>query len=113
MERRTVSQPRQDPVREQDGRVWVELHVVPRAAKSAIAGTHGGRIKVTLAAPPADGAANAALIELFAGALGRPKRDVELVRGASGRQKTLAIRGVTPAQVRALLASKAGSLARR
>ena len=98
-----MSQPRQDPVRTDGERVLIELHVVPRAAKSAIAGTHGGRIKVTLAAPPVDGAANEALVSFFAAALGRPKRDVEVVRGEKGRMKTLAIRGVTLAQVRALL----------
>lgn len=85
-------------------RVVVEVHVVPRAAKTALAGTHGGRIKVTLAAPPVEGAANAELVAFFAKALGRPKRDVELIRGEKGRRKTLAIRGVTAEQVRALVA---------
>lgn len=90
-------------VRLQGDRVLVELHVVPRAAKTAIAGTHDGRIKVSLAAPPVDGAANEALVAFFAKALGRPKRDVELMRGETSRKKTLAIRGVTVAAVLALL----------
>lgn len=84
-------------------RVVVDVHVVPRAAKTAVAGVHGGRVKVSLAAPPVDGAANAELVAFFAKALGRPKRDVELIRGEKGRRKTLAIRGVTPDQVRALV----------
>ena len=84
-------------------RVLVEVHVVPRASKTAIAGLHGGRIKVSLAAPPVDGAANDELVAFFAKALGRPKRDVELIRGETSRQKTLAIRGVTADAVRALL----------
>jgi len=84
-------------------RVLVEVHVVPRASRTAIVGTHDGRVKVSLAAPPVDGAANAALVAFFAKALGRPKRDVELTRGETSRKKTLAIRGVTLAEVTALV----------
>ena len=98
-----MSRNRQDPVRLHEGRVLVEVHAVPRAAKTAIAGTHGGRVKVTLAAPPVDGAANQALIELFARALGRLKRDVEVTRGETARAKTVAIRGVSVEAVRALV----------
>jgi len=94
----------ENPVSEREGRVFVEVHVVPRASRSAIAGLHGGRVRVTLAAPPVDGAANEELVALFARELGRPKRDVEITRGVSGRRKTLAIRGVSAAQVAALLA---------
>jgi uncharacterized protein (TIGR00251 family) len=83
--------------------VRVEVHVVPRASRSAIVGVHDGRIKVTLDAPPVDGEANAALIAFFAKALKRPKRDVTLVRGDTSRHKTLALRGVSEAELRALL----------
>jgi uncharacterized protein (TIGR00251 family) len=98
-----VSRERQDPVREEGGRVLVEVHAVPRAARTALAGLHGGRLKVTLAAPPVEGAANAELVAFFARALRVPKRDVEVTRGETGRRKTVAIRGVTLAAVRALL----------
>ncbi|MFI5316564.1 MAG: DUF167 domain-containing protein [Myxococcota bacterium] len=90
-------------VRAQGERVLVEVHVVPRAPLSAISGEHGGRIKVSLAAPPVEGAANAELVAFFAKALRRPKRDVELIRGKTSRQKTVAIRGVGVEDVRALL----------
>ena len=89
-------------------RVLVEVHVVPRASQTAIVGTHDGRVKVSLAAPPVDGAANAALVAFFAKALGRPKRDVELTRGETSRKKTLAIRGVTLAEVTALVDDSGG-----
>lgn len=59
-------------------------------------GEHGGRLKVALAAPPADGKANRALVELFAELSGRPRGAVELVRGARSRQKTVAIEGLAP-----------------
>lgn len=82
----------------------VDVHVVPRAKKSAILGVHDGRLKVALLAPPVDGAANQALIELFASLLGCPRRAIELLRGDKSRQKTLSIRGISAAQVEALVA---------
>jgi uncharacterized protein (TIGR00251 family) len=85
--------------------VQFEVHVVPRASKSAVVGVHDGRLKVTLAAPPVDGEANAALIALLAKLLKRAKREVELVRGESSRHKTVSVAGVTAAEVRALLLS--------
>lgn len=88
--------------------------VVPRASKCAFAGVHDGRIKVMLDAPPVDGKANAALIAFFAEALDRPKRDVTIVRGEKGRQKTLALRGTSVAEVTSLVAPAArGATARR
>ena len=81
--------------------------VVPRASKCAFAGVHDGRIKVMLDAPPVDGKANEALIAFFAKTLGRPKRDVAIVRGEKGRHKTLVLRGVGVAEVTSLVASAA------
>ncbi|MEY4511887.1 MAG: hypothetical protein RLZZ450_4009 [Pseudomonadota bacterium] len=88
--------------------VLLDVHVVPRAEKTAIVGLHDGRVKVALAAPPVDGAANAALLRFFADALSLRLRDVALVRGEKGRQKTLAIRGSDQATVRALCLSARG-----
>jgi uncharacterized protein len=86
----------------------VDVHVTPRASRSAIQGVHDSRIKVALDAPPVDGEANAALIALFAKLLKLPKRQIELVRGQTSRQKTLAITGTTEAALRALLPADAG-----
>jgi uncharacterized protein len=83
--------------------VRVAVHVVPRAAESRVLGVHGERLKVSLAAPPVDGAANAELVAFFARALGVAKRDVELVAGETSRKKTLAIAGVGVEQVLALV----------
>lgn len=86
--------------------VRVDVHVVPRASRSAIVGIHDGRIKVSLDAPPVDGEANACLVAFFAKALKRPKREVVLVRGETSRQKTLALYGVSEADLRALVERK-------
>jgi uncharacterized protein (TIGR00251 family) len=83
--------------------VRINIYVQPRAAKTAIAGTHDGCIKVRLAAPPVDGAANLALIEFVAERLGIAKSRVRLVAGASSRRKVLEIEGVEEAAVAAAL----------
>ena len=87
-----------------NGQVLVDVHVVPRATRSEIVGVHDGCLKVALSAPPVEGEANRALIDLFAKLLGRPRREVTLVRGASSRRKTVAITGVAVADVEALAA---------
>jgi uncharacterized protein (TIGR00251 family) len=56
---------------------------------------HGSRLKVQLTAPPVDGAANEALVELLAKRLGRRRGDVAIVRGHSGRKKTIRVAGST------------------
>lgn len=54
---------------------------------------------VRLSAPPVDGAANAELIEVMAGALGVPKRAITITSGEASRRKTLLIAGVSAAAV--------------
>ena len=73
------------------GAVLVAVHVQPGAARTEPAGLHGDRLKVRLTAPPVDGKANKALIAWAAGHFGVAKGSVELVRGASSRQKTLRV----------------------
>ena len=80
----------------------LDVHVVPRAARSEISGVHGGRLKIALKAPPVDGAANAALVAFLAEALSISKRQVSIVRGERSRQKTVALHNVAADRVRAL-----------
>ena len=65
----------------------------PGAKRSEFAGRHGERIKLRLAAPPAEGKANAALIEFLAGYFGVPRRNVTIVSGVKSRAKRVAIEG--------------------
>jgi uncharacterized protein (TIGR00251 family) len=80
----------------------VHVHVQPRASRSEVVGTFGAALKVRLQAPPVDGAANAALVELLSRELGVPRRDVRIVQGASSRTKVVEIEGTTVDAVRAL-----------
>ena len=75
--------------------VEILVHVQPRASRTKIVGEHGGRLKVALAAPPVDGAANDELLRFLAETLGLAKRDVELLQGATGRQKLVRVVGLS------------------
>ena len=79
------------------------MHVVPRARVTAVAGRHGGVLKIRLAAPPVDGAANGELVRFLAERLGVPRSAVTIAAGQGGRRKTVKIEGVeTAAAVKAL-----------
>jgi uncharacterized protein (TIGR00251 family) len=75
--------------------VEIAVRVIPRARKSAVSGKRGDALLVRLAAPPLDGAANAALVELLADRLGISIRSVRIVSGEHSRDKRVAISGMT------------------
>ncbi|MDY6948903.1 MAG: DUF167 domain-containing protein [Pseudomonadota bacterium] len=77
----------------------INVYVQPRASKTAIAGMHDGCVKIRLAAPPVDGAANAALVEFIAEQLGIAKSRVRITAGLASRRKTVAVDGVTAQQL--------------
>ena len=77
------------------------IHATPGASRTEAAGAHGAALRVRLAAPPVDGKANAALIDWAAAAFGVPKKQVELLHGAAGRQKVLGIRFDSQAELQA------------
>lgn len=86
--------------------VTLVLHIQPGAKRSEIAGLHGEALKIRLAAPPVDGKANQALLRFIAAQFGVPVRNVELLRGAQSRHKTVKIRGSSVAPQSLLDASK-------
>jgi uncharacterized protein (TIGR00251 family) len=77
--------------------VRLTLRVQPRAGRSRVLGRHGAALKVQVAAPPVEGAANAAVVDLIAKWLDVSRRGVTLVQGERGRDKVVAIAAVDPA----------------
>ena len=85
------------------GGVELAVLVQPRASRSRVVGEHDGMLKIQLAAPPVDGEANHALIELLARLLDVPRRQIALISGETSRRKRVRIEGVEPAQVQAVM----------
>jgi len=69
----------------------INVRVQPKSSKNAIAGTHEDALKINLNAPPVEGKANKALIQLIAKLLRCPKSAVEIISGQANRNKRLLV----------------------
>lgn len=76
--------------------VLLAIKVQPRASKSEVVGILGNELKIRIAAPPVDSAANHALMEFIAEKTGYHQQQISVVRGAKSRSKTVFIRCATP-----------------
>lgn len=79
------------------------LRVQPRASRNAIAGVIGDAVKLAITAPPVDGKANQAVIEFLSDLFRVAKSSIVIVSGETGRNKLIAVRGLSAEQVRKAL----------
>lgn len=93
-------------VADSSGGAIIPVRAMPRAGRSGIAGIRDGKLLIRLQSAPADGAANAELVEVLARALQVPKRDVEIVSGETARSKRVRIAGLSAAIVLERLAHR-------
>ncbi len=77
----------------------------PGARRAGIIGEQAGALKVAVTAPPEDGRANKALVEVLREALDLKRSQVELFSGATSRDKRFLIRALTKAELETRLAS--------
>lgn len=90
---------------EKDGTLLVSVCLQPRASKTEFAGTKEDALKLRVAAPPVENAANEACLDFFAKTLALPKRRVSLRSGARSRRKIIALEGVSKEEFLRRLAS--------
>jgi uncharacterized protein (TIGR00251 family) len=90
-----------------DGAI-IDVKVIPRAGRTAIAGTRDNALLIRLAAAPVDGAANTELVALLADLLDVPKRRITVIAGEKSRTKRVKVLGVTAATARARLLAAEG-----
>ncbi|HWU45089.1 MAG TPA: DUF167 domain-containing protein [Bdellovibrio sp.] len=83
--------------------VRLHLFIQPKSSKNEIVGPHNGLLKIKITAPPIDGRANEGLIEFLSDFFDLPKRNIILVRGETGRNKTVELKGLSEATVKAKL----------
>lgn len=74
----------------------LDVVVQPRAKRNRVVGWHGRSLKVQVTAPPVDGAANAAVIELVATVMDLAKSKVRILLGETSRSKTVEIAAPAP-----------------
>ena len=79
--------------REEGGSLVFAVRVVPRASRTAAAGEHDGALKVRVAAPPVEGAANEELTRFLAKRLGVSNGSVEIVGGHTSKTKVIKATG--------------------
>lgn len=84
----------------------IDVRVVPRSSRSEVVGFVGDSLKVKIAAPPVDGAANAELIKLMAKTFDVSKSSVEITSGETSKIKRLRITGVSKADLDRVLSGK-------
>ncbi len=84
---------------ETDGALIFTVRVVPRASESEIVGEFGGALKVRIASPPVDGAANIELVKLLAKTFGTAKSSVEIISGQTSKTKQIKISAENPGAV--------------
>lgn len=77
-----------------DGAI-LTVHIQPKASTTECVGIHGNAIKIRVAAPPVDGAANDELIRFLARRLSLPATSVQIHSGAAGRHKHVLVKGAT------------------
>ena len=80
---------------EKNGTLTFTVRVVPRASISQIVGEHDGALRVRIAAPPVDGAANEELLLTLSKAFNVPRSAVEITAGHSSKLKHVSVSGVS------------------
>ena len=80
-------------VRAMPGGVVISVHVQPRVFRTETAGIHGHALKIRVAAPPAEGAANDELCRFLARRCDVSRGAVEILSGAASRQKRVFVKG--------------------
>lgn len=90
---------------EEDGRLKFRVRVVPRASRSELVGEHDGALRVRIAAPPVDGAANDELVRLLARTFGVTRNAVEITSGQTSKLKTVRVVGGSAAVLKSKVQS--------
>ena len=90
------------PYTKQKGALTFKVLVSPLASRSEIIGEHDGALRVRIAAPPVEGAANEELLRVLAKAFDVPRNAVEILSGHSSKRKSVTISGAVVSKLESL-----------
>ena len=91
---------------ERDGAITFNVRVVVRASRSVVVGEHDGALRVRVAAPPVEGAANEELVRTLSRALNVPSRAIEIRSGHASKTKQVRVEGLERRALESLAGSK-------
>ena len=86
---------------QKDQGIILPVRAQPGAKRNCMVGEHGGALKVAVQAPPEDGKANDAILDLLRRSFGISKQQIELVSGHTSRDKKFLLTGITLEQLQA------------
>ncbi len=86
--------------------IVLPVRAQPNARRQGIVGEYNGALKVAVNAPPEDGRANQALLDVLCRALDLKRSQLELLSGQTSRDKRFLVRGCPEAQLRQRLEAK-------
>lgn len=82
-------------ITEINGGFRLEVKVQPRSSRNQVVGEQAGALKIKLTAPPVEGEANAALVDFLSGCLKIPRKNINLLKGETSRNKIVEIKGIS------------------
>ena len=91
-------------LRQKGQAITFAVRVLPRASRTEVRGEIDGAVKIALAAPPVDGAANQELIRFLARLLAIPTRQVAIISGLNAKNKVIEVEGIGLEEVARILA---------
>jgi len=91
---------------ERDGALHFQVRVVPRASRNEVVGEHDGALRVRIAAPPVEGAANRELIRTLARYFDVPVRAVEIRSGQTSKLKQVRVSGGSSAKLTNIMSAQ-------
>jgi uncharacterized protein (TIGR00251 family) len=92
--------------REDSKGVTFSVRVVPRASRSEVVGLHDGALRIRVAAPPVEGAANQELVNFLSRKFKVPRASVTLIAGANSKNKVIRVANPTVTTLEELLKLK-------
>jgi uncharacterized protein (TIGR00251 family) len=98
-DRSKTRKPREFKITDAERGAAFPVRVIPRASRNEVEGVTGNALKVRVTAPPVEGAANKALIELLAERLKVRKSQIEIVAGQTSQKKMISVVGLRPSEV--------------
>ncbi|MCC6173146.1 MAG: DUF167 domain-containing protein [Gammaproteobacteria bacterium] len=78
----------------------LSVRVQPRASRTRVDGIESGRLQLRVTAPPVEGGANRAVVELLAAVLDLARGRISILRGEHARNKDVCIAGAAAARER-------------